>query len=1074
LNKVFAGLGRFSIRFRYLVVLVWLAGTVAAVALLPGLSTVSQSSNQEFLPVGTPTMRASALASPFNNINLASSTLVVASNAPLSGEQLVQADRLETAVGHLPHVVRVVKQGESANRLAEEAEIEANVSTDGTGSGSTLVKEVRHLFPAYSAPGLRYYLTGQLADLVDQQASTANSQTATEIISVVFILALLFIAFRSLLAPLLTFLPAGLVFALAGPVITLATHIGVKVSSATQEILIVLVLGAGTDYGLFLVFRVREELRRGLDARDAILRGVATVGESITFSALTVISALMSLLLAKFGLYQSLGPPLAIGIALMLLAGLTLLPALLAIFGRAVFWPSRIRPIGDGQFGQASTGGWARIGRGIVARPATVLVVGLVIFGALAYSNIGIVPTGFAQASSGPPGSNSAAGAKVIAADFPYTSVQSESALFKFASPVIDHPSSLVSLTADLRDLPGATSVVGPLDPLGAKGPSLTETQLAELTKALGPARGLPPTPPPSFAKLGLPPSYYLSYLATSNFISPDGRTVQFSVISPDANGTSASANSAVPGTRAEITRLGRSVGAAQSGLLSSTAFTYDIGQVSSQDLHRIIPTVMIFIFILLALVLRSLIAPLFLAASVALSYLAALGLTGIIFVRLGTETGLNFILPFIMFVFVIALGSDYNILIMTRIREEAAGARIRDAVSRAVGVTGTTITTAGVVLGGTFAVLVVSAPSGPGSSEFREIGLGLAVGVLLDTFLVRTVLVPATVSLVGRFSFWPSKLARTGPEREGGPAHLAGTPVRESTSALDPGGSGPDVAPVAARSEEDSAKLVPSEAALPGPAGDGPEPLWPADARLSELIERHLTARASSRSRPPGGLLWSPWGAAQLAGQLTGLGLDSDSIQVGAAMAELGFTQTVCQPPLTPAELEERIRRYSYVEAQVRVHLLEGAPVLVALPRSGPDPIDPVLARTAVSAAAAWWWSENGSRRYPSANRLLIATQLQRGQDPDPPGDLIPGPTGMSVTYCQLPPGLVAVASSGSPGELTLAGRLDGQQASLTVDIFELSMNPPERVVGEKDPEADRRRRFPSVEIGGPDWTLP
>ena len=162
---------------------------------------------------------------------------------------------------------------------------------------------------------------------------------------------LLLIAFRALLAPLVTLLPAALVLALASPVIAGATHLGVQVSAITQFILIVLVLGAGTDYGLFLVFRTREELRRGLEPKDAVRRAVATVGESITFSALIVIAALMSLIIAQFDFYQSLGPALAIGIALMLIAGLTLLPALLAIFGRAVFWPStraaRREPAGE-------------------------------------------------------------------------------------------------------------------------------------------------------------------------------------------------------------------------------------------------------------------------------------------------------------------------------------------------------------------------------------------------------------------------------------------------------------------------------------------------------------------------------------------------------------------------------------------------------------------------------------------------------------------------------------------------------------------------------------------------------
>jgi predicted exporter len=156
-------------------------------------------------------------------------------------------------------------------------------------------------------------------------------------LSILFIVILLLMVFRSLLAPLLTLAPAVLVTQLAGPVIGEASKAGLQVSSLTQILLLILTLGAGTDYGLFLVFRVREELRTGRVPHDAVTHALARVGESITFSAATVIAALLTLLLATFGLYSSLGAPLAIAITLMLLAALTLLPALLAIFGRAAF-----------------------------------------------------------------------------------------------------------------------------------------------------------------------------------------------------------------------------------------------------------------------------------------------------------------------------------------------------------------------------------------------------------------------------------------------------------------------------------------------------------------------------------------------------------------------------------------------------------------------------------------------------------------------------------------------------------------------------------------------------------------
>ena len=157
---------------------------------------------------------------------------------------------------------------------------------------------------------------------------------------------------------------------------------------------------------------------------------------------------------------------------------------------------------------------------------------------------------------------------------------------------------------------------------------------------------------------------------------------------------------------------------------------------------------------------LRSLVAPLYLIASVMLSYLAALGLSSIMFIKLADSGGLTFLLPFLMFIFLLALGEDYNILVMTRIREEAHERQLRDAVVTAVGASGPTITSAGLVLAGTFVVLAVTAGGQPGGSQIRDIGIGLALGILMDTFLVRSLLVPSTVSLLGRWNWWPGKLA--------------------------------------------------------------------------------------------------------------------------------------------------------------------------------------------------------------------------------------------------------------------------------------------------------------------------
>jgi RND superfamily putative drug exporter len=212
-----------------------------------------------------------------------------------------------------------------------------------------------------------------------------------------------------------------------------------------------------------------------------------------------------------------------------------------------------------------------------------------------------------------------------------------------------------------------------------------------------------------------------------------------------------------MPATRADVERVARSLGASASGVYGEIAFAYDVSHISGSDLVRIIPIVAVLIALLLAIVLRSLVAPLYLVASIVLSYLAALGLVGIVFVHLGGQAGISFILPFLMFVFLMALGSDYNILIMSRICEEAHELPLRDAVARAVGRTGGTITTAGMILGGTFAVLAVAGGSA-GGGQIQQIGYGVAAGVLMDTFLLR----PSLVVLLDRWNWWPSHLART------------------------------------------------------------------------------------------------------------------------------------------------------------------------------------------------------------------------------------------------------------------------------------------------------------------------
>ncbi|HEV3274156.1 MAG TPA: MMPL family transporter [Candidatus Dormibacteraeota bacterium] len=729
-SRLFAAIGSFSVRYRWPVLIGWVLITIVSVKVFPGLSDVAKDSQSSFLPASSPSVQAENLAQPFQDSKHGVATLIAArADGVLTAADLQQISSIETRVRGLSKVIRVQDFGLSPDKHAEQAQVVTNLPPFSAGSDAvSLVANIRATFPGDSS-GVQFHLTGTIPGFVDQQSQSKSSQGDVQKFSFLFIIVLLLLAFRALLAPLVTLLPAALVLALASPVIAGATHLGVQVSAITQFILIVLVLGAGTDYGLFLVFRVREELRRGLEPKDAVRRAVATVGESITFSALIVMAALMSLIIAQFNFYQSLGPALALGIALMLIAGLTLLPALLAIFGRAVFWPSKARL---DENPRANI--YGRIAGVVVRRPMPVAIAGAIIFGAIALGQVGTTTAGFADQSA-PTGTDSAAGDALISAHYGSANLNATEFLFKFATPIWSHADDLQTIQTTLQSGAGFATVEGPL---AFSGQALTPSQLIAVHAG----------------------GNTLAAAALARFVSPDGRTAQYIGVE---HGGAATPISQVPALRVLADRAGAAVHTTAQGVFGIQPFAYDVNKLSSSDLWHIIPVVAVLIAILLAIVMRSLVAPLYLVTSVLLSYLAALGLTALIFVHFGGQSGINFVLPFLMFVFLMALGSDYNVLVMTRIREESHHLRTRDAVRKAIGATGTTVTTAGLILGGTFAVLAFAGGGASGGSQIQQIGYGVAFGVVMDTFVVRTILVPAIVVLLGRRNWWPSTLWRQG-----------------------------------------------------------------------------------------------------------------------------------------------------------------------------------------------------------------------------------------------------------------------------------------------------------------------
>src|SRR5215469_10291441 len=753
MHRFFAATGRFAVRFRWAIVVAWVAAAVLANLFFPSLTSVARQSNTSSLPASSPSLQAARLATPFQDPNETPVPVVIVnSGGRLTTADVTAVDRLAPRLAKVGDVRQVKDLGVSRDGQAAQLQVLASIDFGTDGPAQHLVAGLRHAIGASALPGdLHAHLAGTVAAQADASEAGQRAINLGQDLSILFIVALLLVVFRSLLAPLLTLVPAVLVTQLAGPVIAEASKAGLQVSSLTQLMLLILTLGAGTDYGLFLVFRVREELRADRAPRDAVTYALSRVGESITFSAATVIASLLTLMLAVFGLYSSLGAPLAIAIGLMLAAGLTLTPALLAICGRAAFWPSNTTR------GTQRLGWWGRTAGRILSHPAATLALGLVFFGALATAVLGYTPAGLGSTPAAPRGSDSATGGALLAAHFPAATSNPTNVLLRFPAPAWSDPARIARAERQLAAIPQFRGLTGPLD---VNGITVAPARLMALHATLGDPGALPAQPPPGSA---IGAARWAVYRAESQFISPDGRTVLFDAGLTAGDPGSNAALHQVPAIRAAVASVARGTGASAYGVAGEAPATYDVGQASGRDLVRIFPVAIIVIAFLLALVLRSLIAPLYLIASVALSYLAAFGVSVLLFQDATGSGGLSYFIPFLMFVFLLALGEDYNILVMTRIREEAGRMPLRQAVTRALEHTGSTVTSAGLVLAGTFGVFALVVGGQPGGRVYQGILASLAIGILMDAFLVRTLLVPSTVALLGRWNWWPS--------RHGGPA---------------------------------------------------------------------------------------------------------------------------------------------------------------------------------------------------------------------------------------------------------------------------------------------------------------
>lgn len=561
-----------------------------------------------------------------------------------------------------------------------------------------IAKHLEQIKPA----GTTLELTGQPVVIAAQNKVISgilgeDGVSPSLIASLVLVLLILGFVYRSPLAVLLPLVSIGIVAFSALQIVSWGKYGGwLPTSEFTNEFVVVILFGAGTNYCLFLLSRYREELQHGLDPRKAVVVTMAAVGEAISSSAATVIAAMAVMGLAQSNLFRSIGPAVALSVALMLLAGLTLIPALISLIGRGLFWPWRIKTHEEaGRSVDQSYGLWGKIGRLVVRRSVLVMLACIIVLLPLAILATQVEPS-YNDLRTLPRDNPAVSGIERLQTH--YGGGVEQITLVAF-DPKLDM--SAPENNAILTKLLAATKTVPEVQQVG-------QLQLSENKQA---AR----------AQLTLG-------------IETDSVAARQSITRLDSALHQVQAGTPLAGS--EVVLRGSSVG------------TRDQAQVFGDDFSLIIALVSIIIYVILAVLVRSLTAPLYLLLTIALSTATSVGLTYLVYHVFGGEE-IHFTVPIFAFVFLVALGEDFNILLMSRVREETHKLGLRTGIARAIGSTGGTLSSCGLIMAGTFSIFATSA-----LTILHQIGFAVMAGVLMDTFIVRSLLVPSIVRLLGRWNW--------------------------------------------------------------------------------------------------------------------------------------------------------------------------------------------------------------------------------------------------------------------------------------------------------------------------------
>lgn len=704
-------------------ILVWLVGGSVGGPYFGKVDEVAVNDRSSFLPQSADSTQVNERLADFTGSDSIPALVVAtADEGELTADQLAQLDTVADDIGALDGVA-----GDVSPPVVSDDGVAAQifVPIDGTGEVAEIVEQIRALVETRSPTGTEAWVTGPAGFTADLVGGFAGIDGLLLLVALGAVFVILIVVYRSPLLPILVLLTSTFALCVALLTVWWLAKAGIVVlNGQVQGILFILVIGAATDYALLYVARFREAVGDGRKRWDATTRAWRGAFEPILASGGTVIAGLLCLLLSDLATNRALGPIASIGIVFAVLSALTFLPALLAVFGKAAFWPFIPKPGSSAiptDFTRAARGIWPRLARFIARRSRPVWGVCIVL---LLGASVGVTHL----KADGVPSSDLVLGASPardgqdrLAEHFPAGSGSPVYVLV--AEDRVADAVEVLDAAPGVEDISAASadSVTGQV------GVALENGE--PVYTAAGPPGSSAPTPTVSDGEVLLSGTL----TAASDSLEAEDTVRDLRAALDDALGS-------------DTTFVG-----------GETATDVDSNDTSIRDRTLIIPVVLAVILLILMLLLRSIVAPVILIATVILSFGAALGVSALVFDGVFGFPGADPAVPLYGFVFLVALGVDYNIFLMSRVREESLAHGTRQGILRGLVATGGVITSAGLVLAATFAALGVIP-----ILFLAQIAFIVAFGVLLDTFLVRSLLVPALAYDLGRHVWWPSKLGRT------------------------------------------------------------------------------------------------------------------------------------------------------------------------------------------------------------------------------------------------------------------------------------------------------------------------